>query len=137
MEILCLLVCVVTAMMMDLVAYKISNKLIVGGLFAGCFLNVVRNGEKGFLFSVSGILLPIIILWMVYVFRIIGAGDVKLFSVIGGIMGTQFVLKCILYAIFIGGLLAVIKIIKRTLEHSKDSVIPFSIAILAAVMILI
>ncbi|NLG03857.1 MAG: hypothetical protein GX567_08545 [Clostridia bacterium] len=99
MNILCLLVYVSAAVIMDLQSYKVSNRLIIAGLLTGCILQMMKGGWSGLVFCMSGVLLPLIILWPVFLLHILGAGDVKLFSVIGSMMGPRFVLTSMLYKV--------------------------------------
>lgn len=59
-----------------------------------------------------GSILPILLLGILFLFRVLGAGDIKLFSVIGGFFGPQFVLRTIVTAFFIGAVLSVIQLIR-------------------------
>lgn len=52
--------------------------------------------------QITGMLLPVIIFAPLFLFHMIGAGDIKLFSVLGGIMGTEKILRCIIYAVTCG-----------------------------------
>ncbi len=70
---------------MDVRRGKISNRLILTGLTAGFFFQAVEFGWKGtgvFLINVS---IPVILCYLLFLMRALGAGDIKLFSIIGGI----------------------------------------------------
>ena len=54
----------------------------------------------------GGICLPILCLIPLFRFHMLGAGDIKLFSALGGIMGPVHILWCIWYAFLTGGLLS-------------------------------
>ena len=78
-----------TAAVTDLRSGRISNRLIVSGLVFGLFFQILESGVKGagvFLLNVS---IPVILCYLLFLMRALGAGDIKLFSVIGGICGFQ------------------------------------------------
>lgn len=57
--------------------------------------------------SLIGIGIPIVLLILLHVLRMLGAGDIKLLAVIGGIIGDS-VLNVMLYSFIAGGILSVI-----------------------------
>lgn len=121
-------------------------------------VNILQFGFLGVKRWGYGIIIPIGILFIVFIIRAIGAGDIKLFSVVGGLIGGPLVIQVILYSFIIGAILSVVKLIKsknisyrmhylanyisQTLETKKvipyyeekrdgyDCVIPFTIAIM-------
>ena len=80
---------------MDAASGKIKNKLLFSGLLVGILLGIpgiCENGCKDFL---MGLLLPVCICWIPFRMHGLGAGDVKLFSVIGCLNGGQVAIYCI------------------------------------------
>lgn len=71
--------------------------------------------------SLVGIGSPIIVLMVLHILRMLGAGDIKLFAVIGGIVGHS-VWSVILYSFIAGGLLSAIQMLYH---HSLVSRIHF------------
>lgn len=65
---------------------------------------------NGILAAVAGIGLPVVILFMLHQLRMLGAGDIKLFSVIGGFIGYQ-IWHIMFYSFVAGGILAVIQML--------------------------
>lgn len=61
----------------------------------------------------TGVLLPIGLLWLLFRFRMLGAGDIKLFSVIGGLYGSSFSLKVIVIAFFLGAVMSVFQLLRH------------------------
>ena len=55
---------------------------------------------------ISGTGIPLVVLGWLFYFRMLGSGDIKLFCVLGGIMGPVHILWCIWYAFLTGGLLS-------------------------------
>lgn len=110
-----LLVVVLVAFYYDIRFNIIPNKLIIIGLPLGLINSVLVAGIEGLITSVLGCLVSGGIMMILYIFKALAAGDVKLFAVIGAIMGLEFVLYCMMYTILIGGLLAIIiLVITRT-----------------------
>lgn len=66
-----------------------------------------QEGSSGLPDILAGIMIPILFLFLLYQLRMLGAGDIKLFAVIGGAAGLE-ILKIMLYSFLAGGILAVI-----------------------------
>lgn len=106
---------VVLAVICDLRSYKIPNLLIVIGLTMGISWTFYKDGWNGMLEAMAGIGLPIAMLFILHQLRMLGAGDIKLFSVIGGFTGHR-IWVIILYSFVAGGILATIQMLHhRTL----------------------
>ncbi len=142
---------------MDIRSFQISNRLIVSGILIGCFFQIQELGVKGagvFLISVS---VPVILFYLLFLMRALGAGDIKLFSMIGGIWGFQLLIITIVLSFLVGAGISLCKLLYhrnlisrlwvfkgyicqvmltgRILKYPKESqeenhVIHFSIAIL-------
>ncbi len=108
-----LLVLVTLAAISDLKTHKIKNKLILVFMILGLVTNLFLYGGKGAVVSSLGIVVPIVLLFFLYAFKMMGAADVKLFGAIGAIMGMKFALINIIFSILCGGIIAVILLIFR------------------------
>lgn len=97
-------ICVIT----DLRERKIYNKVLLPFLFAGLVLNSASDGISGLGFTLSGTTVGFSILLIPYLLGGMGAGDVKLLAVIGGLKGTIFVVTAAVYMALAGGILALI-----------------------------
>lgn len=104
-----LVICVIT----DLKERKIYNKVLLPFLIAGLMLNVVVGGISGLAYALGGTTIGFAILLIPYFLGGMGAGDVKLLAVIGGLKGTMFVLTTALYMALAGGILALFVILFR------------------------
>ena len=91
--------------------YKIRNCTTISAALVGGLLNSIQHGLLGFKSSVLGLLIPSIILFVLYVLNMIGAGDVKLIGAVGAILGIEFILKANIYIFIAGGGIALIKMI--------------------------
>lgn len=95
-----------TAAGMDLISEKIANKLILFFWITGLGYQIGFWGTAGIWRFFKGAMIPIILLFGLFLFRMLGAGDIKLLSALGGIMGITAVLKCILLSFLIGAVLS-------------------------------
>lgn len=91
----------------DLFTYKIPNKLILWGIFLGGIFLVKEQGILGFPALLIRCILPSCILIVPYAIGAFGAGDIKLFSVIGVFIGLVPTLKCMVYAFCIGAIISI------------------------------
>lgn len=92
--------------------YRIPNWLIFAGYGMGLFYQVLFHGVAGSILWLQGISFPIIILYMFFYCKMAGAGDIKLFSVVGGVSGVYSIIDVMTVSLFFGGLLSVIFIVR-------------------------
>lgn len=95
-----------SAVLDDLYRGRISNGIIMTGLLWGVLYQIFSEGMIGLMVFLGGVLLPAILMAGLYYFRMIGAGDIKLLSVIGGFLGPIAVLSCMVTSILFGGLIS-------------------------------
>lgn len=105
-QIMSLLLLTEAAVLCDLWKGKIPNELILAGLGFGVIYQYFSAGIVGFLLCTGGMILPVVLLGPLYYFRMIGAGDIKLFCVIGGFLGPGICFQCIVRAVLAGGVIA-------------------------------
>ena len=72
-------------MAQDIRSGRVSNKLILFGLFLGLLSKVQEYDFRGIYFFLRNISVPVILFYLMFLMHVLGAGDIKLFSVIGGI----------------------------------------------------
>jgi prepilin peptidase CpaA len=95
---------------LDTKTRKIKNFVTYPAILAGFATNLILAGFEGLKDSITATILPILILFLFYVLKMLGAGDLKLFGAIGSIMGLNFVLCNLAYAFISGGVIAIILI---------------------------
>ena len=71
------------AVVTDVQCMKISNRLIVCGLIWGLVLKIWGNGYVGILYFILNITIPVVLLFLLFQMHALGAGDIKLFSLVG------------------------------------------------------
>ncbi|MCT4597599.1 MAG: prepilin peptidase [Vallitalea sp.] len=97
----------------DTKTYKIKNNVVLLFLLLGLIINYVYLGVNGIQIWFIGFIVPIIILFILFVVSMIGAGDIKLISAIGGILGIEFLINSSKYIIIVAALIAIIKMIRH------------------------
>lgn len=81
---------------MDIRSSKISNRLILGGLVTGLLIQVMECGVRGIGVFFINVSIPVILFYLLFLMRVLGAGDIKLFSVIGGIWNLKMLFMVII-----------------------------------------
>ncbi|MFC7063860.1 A24 family peptidase [Halobacillus seohaensis] len=104
-----LIICFIT----DIRSRKIYNVITLPAVLLGLIIHTIINGWQGLLFSGSGLLVGGGLLFILFVFGAMGAGDVKLLAAIGSLMGTNFVFYTFIYAALIGGLVAFVLLFRK------------------------
>lgn len=94
------------AVCMDLNCEKIDNRWIAIGWLLGFSYQLIQQGLKGIGIFFLGAAVPIVILYVLFWFRMIGAGDVKMLSVLGGFMGPKTILICMGIAFICGAVIS-------------------------------
>ena len=75
------------AVWMDLRMQKVRNWFILAGLAAGFIYHLAAEGLRGMIEFSAGVFCPVLLLAVLFLAGALGAGDIKLFAVLGGIMG--------------------------------------------------
>lgn len=110
-----LLLAVTASAMWDFYFLKIPNKLLLVTAIAGTATCIFDT--NGFVFSlisyVGRAALIILILQPLSKMRMIGAGDVKLFSVMCAYLGIRQFARCFIWIVFFAGIVSVVKLIQN------------------------
>ncbi len=104
---------ILAAAINDVKHSKISNKLILITIIFGLSYNVYLNNIDGFIFSIKGIILPFVALYIFFLMNFLPAGDIKLFMAIGSVLGYQHVFIIIIISVFIGAIYSLFLLIKN------------------------
>ena len=84
-----LLMILIAAVYTDYRQNRIPNWIIIFGLISGCFISYMYGGIGMLLEGLLGMVLPIVLLYPVFVIGGMGAGDLKLFAVVGSYLGIK------------------------------------------------
>jgi prepilin peptidase CpaA len=105
-----LLFCVIS----DLRTSKIKNAYVVTAIILGLAANTFLPGASGITESIKGAAVPVLSLGIFYYTGLIGAGDIKLFSSIGAVLGWKFVLYAMAYSFLACGIFALAVITRKS-----------------------
>ena len=98
---------------MDLSFYRIKNELIFAGMSAGIVLWIFGTFPFQGGSLLAGILLPVLICWIPFRMHALGAGDIKLFSVIGCLNGGEDAVCCICFSFLFAAGISVGKLLSH------------------------
>lgn len=90
----------------DLRWQRVPNIWILSGWVWGLFCQYSADGWGGAAYFFTGAAVPVICLFPLFRFRMLGPGDIKLLSVLGGLLGRQAVVYLIFISFFLGGVLS-------------------------------
>ena len=112
------------ACLFDAKNYRIPNELIILGYCAGFVFNVTTYQSMGVVYFIGKAIWPILLLYLLFLARGIGAGDIKLFSVMSTMVGASDLIDTMMYSVMLAGIIAVIicfkerQIVKKNLHYS-------------------
>jgi prepilin peptidase CpaA len=92
----------------DVRTYRIPNWLTLPGTAFALIYSVIVpfSPAAGFLWSLGGLFLGVMVMLPMYVLRAMGAGDVKLMAMAGAFLGVDATLQAIVSTLITGGILA-------------------------------
>ena len=115
---------VIIAVVEDVRFMRIRNRLILIGLVLGLAFRILEEGSQGVISYAIGVIFPVILLFLLFLARILGAGDIKLFSMIGGFVPLEQLIVCVGCSFLAGGILAFILLFVRgyALQRSTEGI---------------
>jgi prepilin peptidase CpaA len=105
--------CVALAAFTDIRESKIPNWLTFSSALFALVLNFALSGIQGIVWSLLGIATGFSLLFLLYLWGGMGAGDVKLLSTVGAFVGPKLVFYTFIWMALIGGVLALTLIIYK------------------------
>lgn len=106
-----MLVLLLLAVRGDLRTARISNRQILIGLTGGFLYRITVEGVSGTVTFLIHIFIPVIILILLFLMHALGAGDIKLFSMISSIFSYKEIMYCMTAAFLIGAGMAFVKLV--------------------------
>ena len=100
-------------MISDLQNCKIRNPVILAGWAAGICINIMQYGVYSVANTMFCIIVTIIAGFPLFMTGGIGAGDIKLLSVIGGMYGLAFLGKVTLLFLVMAGVVSLVELIRK------------------------
>ena len=121
-----LVLLLITASIFDLRFRRVPNQLVLLGLFLGVLISFIPGVSIGLVSAMLGFLLALTLLFPAYFFGWLGAGDVKLFGLVGFYLGPARVVDALLFISLTGGALALLsltvdKFLKKHIDGSPIS----------------
>jgi prepilin peptidase CpaA len=101
-------------MLFDLTTNRIPNYLVAAELVGGLIFQLYIFGPMGILSFLGGIAVPFILSYALFLFRMIGAGDIKLFMALGAVAGFPLNVRIMLWSVICGGIISVCIMWRRT-----------------------
>lgn len=86
---------------------RIPNWTVLGVLVSGLVIQTVQGGWRGLMGAGLGCVFAFGLMFIIYLFGGMGAGDVKLFGAIGALLGAGLVLPTFVSIVITGGALAI------------------------------
>lgn len=131
-----ILICVLLMVsFVDILCYRIPNLWIGVGMAAGLIITAIQGGIPAVLQSLVQAVFIFIVCWPFYSVKGLGAGDVKLFMMLGCYMQGARLFYCLFLSFLIAGAWAVIKMI--FCHEGRKSVIRLSVPVLCSTLLFI
>jgi prepilin peptidase CpaA len=108
-----LAVLILLAVISDIRTCKIKNSIIIIFTAAGLATGIINAGMQGLAYSLAGAAIPLVLLFILYALKMLGAGDIKLLCAAGAIGGAGFIPYGIAYSFLSGGLIALVIMLLR------------------------
>lgn len=103
----------------DVKKQKIPNTIILFGWGTALFSNFQRSGESGIFFCIMAAVITIAILFPLFIMQVMGAGDIKLLSVIGAVHGLSYLFRVAVIWLIFAGLLSAVVLIRKHMIKSR------------------
>ncbi|MEE1303979.1 MAG: prepilin peptidase [Agathobacter sp.] len=102
---------VLAAMLQDIKETRISNRLILSGILISIALRILHGEVRQIYRILPNIIIPVVMLYLFYLMGAIGAGDIKLFSLIGSFVNLRELISCIVFSFIVGAALSLVKLL--------------------------
>jgi prepilin peptidase CpaA len=104
----------IIAIATDLYKQRIPNSLCLVAIFCGFAINGYYAQLNGVLLAAFGFALAFVLLFPVFILRVLGAGDIKLMMGIGALMGPQLLAWSLAYGIAAGAVTSLLLVVWQT-----------------------
>jgi prepilin peptidase CpaA len=104
----------IIAIATDLYKQRIPNSLCMMAIFCGFAINGYFAQLNGVLLAAFGFALAFVLLFPVFILRVLGGGDIKLMMGIGALMGPELLAWSLLYGIAAGSVTSLLLVIWKT-----------------------
>ena len=97
---------------MDLRCTKVDNGWLLFWLVVSLAVQLYSTGPTALRQILPGLILPVILLFPFFLFRMLGAGDIKVLAVLGSMMGARSILFCMFFSFLIGAIFSILWFLK-------------------------
>lgn len=98
----------------DLYTQRIPNGLCLVAIFCGFAINGYYAQLNGVLLAAFGFALAFVLLFPVFILRVLGGGDIKLMMGIGALMGPELLAWSLVYGIAAGAVTSLVLVVWQT-----------------------
>lgn len=132
---ICLICLLLAAVICDMKTYRVPNYLNAVGCITGVLYSVLTQGIRGLGHSLLGIGIPVVLLFVLFRWKVVGAGDIKLLSAIGSFVYADIV-KVVLMAFVMAAVYGAFSLICRAIRQQMKGVtrIHLTVAIAAGTL---
>ncbi len=89
---------------------KVPNEVILAGYLVGGIYRIIAAGSGlGIILFLRDAMVPVVLLYLLFIIRALGAGDIKLLSVIAGIIGIEDTLLIVGSSFAVGAVASAVK----------------------------
>jgi prepilin peptidase CpaA len=110
-SVLTLYAIIIVAVIQDFKYMRISNRLIVVGIVLSVAFGIFLGGMPRIICILLNISFPVIVLYLLYLLGVLGAGDIKLFSVVGGFTNFKTLTGCMFAAFVVAAVFSFLKML--------------------------
>lgn len=104
---------------MDIRERRVSNRLISLGWLLGLVRNLGEYGWVGGFHFLLQISVPVLMFYLFFLMHALGAGDIKLFSVISSCIGLRELMNVIVYSFLVGAVCSMVLLIRNKNLYSR------------------
>lgn len=105
----------VTAVYFDLKTFHIPNRLNLLGCTVGLLYTGIVKGVDELKYSLFGMVIPVVLLFFFFIFKFIGAGDIKLLAAVGAFVQAD-IFKVIILTMVLTALYGVVIVMGRLIK---------------------
>lgn len=103
----------IAGMVTDARHRRIPNLITVSAAVLCMLLHTVVGGVDGLINSAAGMVIGLLVLMPFYVFRMVGAGDIKFLASLGAYLGMGLILQATLVGVLLAGLSSLVSILMQ------------------------
>lgn len=127
-----IIIIILASAISDLIYMRIPNVITIPGMVVAMSWYGLSLGVVGLIFSGLGLVIGVAVFLPFYLMGGMGAGDVKLMGAVGALLGPTDLFYCILFVAVVGGIYALIQMVRFLWgknAHREKPVLRYGLAI--------